>query len=129
MLTWVDNLSKIGSIPELFKSPGLGPLLAAVCNTVPLLCIVENDSQGVSVTRVNGADPVPKGRSIVAARASNGAMMNGKYHPVAPVRREHFDTRLLSRALFGEHEITAFKIPPPLTQEKGDLKRKDNLPV
>ena len=40
------------------------------------LGIVKNDSQGISLAGLNGADAVTKVGSVVAARASNGSVMN-----------------------------------------------------
>ena len=40
------------------------------------LGIVENDSQGISLAGLNGADAVTKVGSVVAACASNGSMIN-----------------------------------------------------
>src|SRR4030095_16522830 len=78
---------------------------------------------------MNSADAVTKGGAIVAARAPNWSMMNGKDDRVALVRSEHFDARLAARLLLREHKFAAVKIPSPLAQKEGDLKRKQNLTV
>ena len=93
------------------------------------LRVMENDPQGVSLSGMNGADAVTKVGAIVAARASNGSMMNCKDYRVALLGSEHFDPRLAARLLFGKHEFTAGEIASALAQEKSELKGKYNITV
>ena len=93
------------------------------------LRVMENDPQGVSLSGMNGADAVTKVGAIVAARASNGSMMNCKDYRVALLGSEHFDPGLPARLLFGKHEFTAGEVAPALAQEKSELKRKHHVTI
>jgi hypothetical protein len=90
---------------------------------------MENDSQGVSLSGMNRADAVTKVGPVVAARASNGSMVNRKDYRVALLGREHFNPRLPARLLFGKHEFTAGEVGSALAQEKGELKGKHTVTV
>ena len=78
---------------------------------------------------MDGADAVAEGGAVVAACATNRAMMNGKDDCVALIWIERFDAGLLARALLGEYKFTAFKIFAALAQKEGDLKRKYDFTV
>ena len=51
-------------------------LMLYISFRAPLLSVVKNDSQRVSITGMNGADAVTKPRSVVSSRAANGSMIN-----------------------------------------------------
>jgi len=55
--------------------------------------------------------------------------MNREDHRITLVRGKHFNARLPARLLLTEHEFAALEIPAALTQEEGDLKRKDDIAV
>ena len=114
------NLGKI--FTECTKAQ-IGPL------SVVLLGVVENNSQCVALSRVNGADAVTKVGSVVVARAAHGSMMNCKDDRIALLWREHFNAGLPAWSLLGEDEFAAVKIFAALTQETGDLKRKHDVAV
>ena len=75
-----------------------------------LLGIVEYDSNGISVSRSQATDTMPKIDAIGSPLALNRAVMNGECHCVALAQRNNFRPRLPTRALFGEYKLSTREI-------------------
>jgi hypothetical protein len=80
-----------------------------------LICIVENDSQAVTLAGTYGAHAVTKVGSVVAACAANRSMMNCKDDRIPLFGSEHFNARLPARLLLGEDKLATVKIFAVLT--------------
>src|SRR5438093_10141759 len=85
-----------------------------------LLCVVENNSQGISAAGVNGADAVAQMGPVKATGALHGSMVNREDYRVSLVGSEHLNARLPAWLLLGEDEFAAFKISSRLAQKEGD---------
>jgi len=75
-----------------------------------LLGIVEDDASGISVSRSQATDTMPKIDAIGSPLALNRAVMNGECHCVALAQRNNFRPRLPTRALFGEYKLSTREI-------------------
>ena len=75
-----------------------------------LLGIVEDDTSGISVSRSQATDTMPKIDAIGSPLALNWAVVNGECHRVALVQRNNFRPRLHTRALFGQYKLSTREI-------------------
>src|SRR5260370_38198715 len=65
--------------------------------------IVEDDASGISVSRSQATDTMPKIDAIGSPLALHRALMNGDGHRVALAQVNNFRPRLHARALLGDH--------------------------
>src|SRR3954453_13643876 len=91
--------------------------------------VVKDDSDGVAHARSQSADAVPQVDAIIAVSALDRPIVDGEGNPIALAQRHHFGTALHARALFGEHEFAAVKIPPRLGEQDCDLKWESQIAI
>ena len=73
--------------------------------------------------------PCRSADAIGPARSLNRTLAHGEDHPVALPQAHDLGARLHARALLGQHELAAGKVPPRRRQQDRDLQRKDDLAV
>jgi hypothetical protein len=90
---------------------------------------MENDADGVSSSRPQSANAVSHVDAVGSPRALDRAMVDGKYHALALVERDHLGPRLHAGPLFGEDEFAAREIDGGPCEQERDLEREDMLAV
>lgn len=76
--------------------------------------IVENNPQRQAPARPDGRNPVPHLRPVDPPGARHRALVHREGDGVALVERNDMGARLHPRALFGQHEFPALKVPAGL---------------
>ena len=71
---------------------------------------MKDHAQRRPLARVKAADTVAHLGAIVTTPARDGAVAHRKDHGVPKRQRHHLGPTLLTRALLGEHELTAGEI-------------------
>ena len=74
------------------------------------LCVVENDTDRITVSRPDAADAVPEIDAIRAASALHGAIMNREHNSITLAKRHNDRPRLHTRPLLRHHEFATGKV-------------------
>jgi hypothetical protein len=94
-----------------------------------LLGIVEDDASGISVSRSQATDTMPKMDAIGSPLTLHRAVMDGEGHRVALAQGNDFRPWLHAGALLGEYKLSAGEIGGRIGQKNGDLYGEDMLPI
>lgn len=90
---------------------------------------MKDDAERMAMSGSNEAHAVAHRHPVEAAHPTHRALMHWKNNRVAAPERNNFGPRLPPRALFGQHEFTAFELIARFGQQDRDLERKQDFSV
>src|SRR5579863_8274735 len=93
-----------------------------------LFRVVEDDAERVTAAGAHAADAVAQIDPVDASRALDRPVVNGEQNRVALREGNHLHATLHARALLGQDEFAAGKIPVRGGEEDGDLQREASSP-
>lgn len=94
-----------------------------------LLCVVEDDPHGVSLTRTHLADPMAHIDPIGAASALHWTGVNRESHCITLLQWHDFRARLHAWALLGEHKFATHEVLTRGREQNGHLNGENMLSV
>src|ERR1700720_1044279 len=90
---------------------------------------MEDDAHGMAPAGAETADAMAQVDAVVALRALNRAVVNGKGHGVALAERHDLNPALHARALFGQYKLAAGEVAAGLREQDRHLDRECEIAI
>src|ERR1700676_5311742 len=93
------------------------------------LRVVENDADGVALTGTQATHAVAEVDAVSPLGAFDGPVVNREHDRISLLQRNHLNSALHPRPLFGEYKLASGEVPTRLGRQDRRLQWKNQLTV